>query len=61
MPKLINVKPKVGEMIDVKPKIGNLADNPNRLYEQVLTAGMYMGIPPHTYPTIGTVLSPFSP
>lgn len=31
------------------------------LYAQVLTAGMYMGIPPFTYPEAGTVQSPFSP
>lgn len=56
-----DVKPENIVVQDVLPK-NLLVDNINdRLYEQVLSAGMYMGIPPHTYPTAGTVQSPFSP
>ena len=56
-----DVKPENIVVQDVLPKnllVENISD---RLYTQVLSAGMYMGIPPHTYPEAGTVQSPFSP
>ena len=58
-----DIKPKNEAVIDILPKnlmgVGeNLGD---QLYEVVLGAGMYMGIPPHTYPVAGPVQSPYSP
>lgn len=70
--KIVDAKPKNfsvedvlpnNEMVsDAKPKmIGPDAGLVDQLYDQVITAGMYMGIPPFTYPEAGTVSSPFSP
>lgn len=58
-----DTKPENKLVEDTKPqnlKI-DLEFGVDRLYEQVLTVGMYMGIPPFTYSTAGTVQSPFSP
>lgn len=59
---VIDTKPKNAQVIDTRPKNTSInVEFTNRVYEQVLTAGMYMGIPPFTYPEAGTVQSPFSP
>ena len=64
MPKnlqVVDIKPKTDLIINAKPKNdATRTEFTNQLYEQVLTAGMYMGIPPHTYPSAGTVQSPLS-
>lgn len=59
---VIDYKPKSEGIIDFKPNNENIAlDTTSQLYEQTLSAGMYMGIPPHTYPETIVVQSPFSP
>lgn len=64
MPKLIDVKPKIGLMIDIKPKVGSEIDikpkigelrDRTRSYSVAHTAGVIMlSIPLITYPTAGT-------
>lgn len=58
-----DTKPKNLAVEDTKPRntVIGLESEVDQLYTQILTAGMYMGIPPHTYSEAGTVLSPFSP
>ena len=61
MPKVLRIfdeKPKVMRVFDEKPKMTNMLSETNRLYERTLGAGMYMGIPPFTYPTTIIVLDP---
>ena len=59
--KVFDEKPNALKVFDEKPTTDQLGVETNRLYQQILTAGMYMGIPPHTYSEAGTVNSPFSP
>ena len=48
--------------VDVLPKGKTIIDQSvDQLYSQVLTAGMYTGIPGITYAETGTVQSSFSP
>jgi len=55
-------KPKSFGAIDKKPQSGAVRTGlENRVYQQTLSAGMYAGIPPFTYPAAITVDSPFSP
>ena len=58
---VVDPKPKNELVFDQKPKLSSLSTEINQLYNQILTAGIYMGIPPFTYPSAGTVSSPFSP
>ena len=59
--KVIDVLPKNKAVIDILPKMSKIGEEMNRVYTQPLGAGMYMGIPPHTYPTAIDVITPFSP
>ena len=65
MPKnidIIDYKPVNAGVIDYKPNNNSFnLDFSNQVYEQTLSAGMYMGIPPFTYPETITINSPFSP
>ena len=64
MPKnlrIIDVIPKNQAPIDILPKMSKFGEEMNRVYTQTLGAGMYMGIPPHTYPNSIDVITPFSP
>ncbi len=57
-----DIKPANLGAKEIKPQsVSVKPGNENRVYEQVLTAGMYMGIPPFTYPEEQTIISPFSP
>ena len=58
-----DILPKNQSVIDVLPKNSmEFAENPiDILYEVVLSANMYLGLPPYTYTTAGTVQSPYSP
>ncbi len=61
---LVVEDPKMNNLIvqDVVPNMLSQAlVGAEQLYIQVLTAGMYMGIPPFTYAETGTVVSPISP
>lgn len=59
---VFDAKPSNSLVEDTKPKnVGAATFETEQLYTQVLGAGMYMGIPPHTYPEAGTVISSFSP
>lgn len=58
---VLDVKPSNSLVVDAKPKNLAISTEVDRLYTQVLTEGMYMGIPPFTYPEAGTIESPFSP
>ena len=53
---MINVKPKAGDMVDIKPKAGVLAENYTRSYSVTLARGQYIGLPfLLTYRDAGTV------
>lgn len=58
----IDILPRNTFTIDILPK-ANVSDSQSmdQLYNQILTAGMYTGIPGITYAETGTVQSPFSP
>jgi hypothetical protein len=58
-----DTKPRNELVLDTKPSNQSVGGDfgADRLYTQVLTAGMYLGIPPFTYPEAGTVQSSFSP
>ncbi len=56
-----NAQPKNINVEDTQPKSQLFQPTHSQLFEQVLTVGMATGIPPHTYPELGTVESPFSP
>ena len=58
-----DIKPKNELVEDVKPKNQLVGGDfgADQLYQQILTAGMYVGIPPFTYPTAGTTLKYFFP
>ncbi len=58
---VIDEKPVNRSVEDVRPNMNLIGVEPNRTYTQTLTVGMYMGIPPHTYPEEVDVESPFSP
>jgi hypothetical protein len=54
-------KPTLDSVTDPKPSMTFNTSSNDVLYTQVLTKGMYMGIPPFTYSEAGTVQSPFNP
>ena len=58
-----DIKPKNKLVEDTLPKnLMGVGESLNdRLYEVVLGANMYLGIPPYTYTTAGTIQSPYSP
>ena len=59
---VIDILPKNNKIQDIAPKMRNFASSDTeQYYTVILGAGMYMGIPPHTYPTAGTVQTSFSP
>ena len=58
----VDILPFNQSTVDVLPKGKTIIDQSvDQLYSQVLTAGMYIGIPGITYAETGTVQSPFSP
>lgn len=58
---VFDAKPKLRSVEDIKPKNLTVSPLTDQLYEQVLTEGMYMGLPGMTYATTGTAESPYSP
>ena len=53
---MVDVKPKMGDLIDIKPKVGNFYAVRGRVYERTLVAGqLMMLVPLITYPSAVTV------
>lgn len=58
---VLDTKPNNQAVVDSKPSM-LLVDTEQEIYRSVvLGAGMYMGIPPHTYPVAITVSNSFNP
>lgn len=58
---VVDRKPGNFLVIDTKGKNNIVSGNENRLYTTTLTAGMYMGIPPFTYPETTSFDTPYAP
>ena len=43
---MVDVKPKMGDLIDIKPKVGNFYAVRGRVYERTLVAGQLMFLVP---------------
>lgn len=55
-------RPTLMSASNIRPSlVGKSNFDTDRLYTQILEKGMYMGIPPFTYPETETVQSPFNP
>ena len=53
---MVDIKPKMGDMVDIKPKIGNFWVTRGRTYDRTLVAGqLMMLVPLITYPSAITV------